>query len=53
MHRASKDNYIINNVNFEKHCDKNERDNIQKLTLNECRTLQRLPNDWTESKAYK
>lgn len=57
MHRASQDNYVTDNKNFEKHCNKKERVNIRKLTPNECRKLQGFPNDWkqvvSDCQAYK
>jgi len=57
MHRASQDNYVTDNVNFEKHCNQEERVNIRKLTPNECRKLQGFPSDWkqvvSDCQAYK
>ena len=56
MHRASQDNYVTDQVNFERHCD-NTRTNIRKLTPNECRKLQGFPSDWkqvvSDCQAYK
>ena len=57
MHRASQDNYVTDNKNYEKHCDKINRVNIRKLTPNECRKLQGFPSDWrqvvSDCKAYQ
>lgn len=57
MHRASQDNYITDNINYEKYCDKKIKTNIRKLTPNECRKLQGFPNDWvqvvSDCQAYK
>ena len=57
MHRASQDNYVTDNLNFEKYCDKTTRINIRKLTPNECRKLQGFPSDWiqvvSDCQAYK
>lgn len=57
MHRASQDNYVTDNLNYEKHCNKEERVNIRKLTPNECRKLQGFPSDWkqvvSDCQAYK
>ena len=57
MHRASQDNYVTDNLNFEKYCDKATRINIRKLTPNECRKLQGFPSDWiqvvSDCQAYK
>ena len=57
MHRASQDNYITDEINYERNCDKNERINIRKLTPNECRKLQGFPSDWkqvvSDCQAYK
>lgn len=56
MHRASQDNYITDNKNFQKYCGENKV-NIRKLTPNECRKLQGFPSDWkqvvSDSQAYK
>ena len=56
MHRASQDNYITDNINYEKYCDE-LKTNIRKLTPNECRKLQGFPNDWkqvvSDTQAYK
>lgn len=56
MHRASQDNYVTDNINYEKYCDKN-RINVRKLTPNECRQLQGFPSDWkqvvSDCQAYK
>lgn len=59
MHRASQDNYVTDNKNFEKISDeeKEKRINIRKLTPNECRQLQGFPSDWvqvvSDCQAYK
>lgn len=57
MHRASQDNYVTDNINFERHCDKSSKVNIRKLTPNECRKLQGFPSDWrqvvSDCQAYK
>ena len=57
MHRASQDNYVTDNINYEKYCDKNTRVNVRKLTPNECRKLQGFPSDWqqvvSDCQAYK
>ena len=56
MHRASQDNYVTDQKNFEKYC-KDDRTNIRKLTPNECRKLQGFPSDWnqvvSDCQAYK
>ena len=56
MHRASQDNYITDQKNFEKYNDENKI-NIRKLTPNECRQLQGFPSDWkqvvSDCQAYK
>lgn len=56
MHRASQDNYVTDNKNYEKYCDET-RVNIRKLTPNECRKLQGFPSDWvqvvSDCQAYK
>ena len=49
MHRASQDNYVTDEINFERNVtDKNRRINIRKLTPNECRKLQGFPSDWKQ-----
>ena len=57
MHRASQDNYVTDNINFERNCDTDVKVNIRKLTPNECRKLQGFPDDWkqvvSDSQAYK
>lgn len=57
MHRASQDNYVTDNINYNRHCDKETRVNIRKLTPNECRKLQGFPSDWkqvvSDCQAYK
>lgn len=57
MHRASQDNYVTDNINYERYCDKETRVNIRKLTPNECRKLQGFPSDWkqvvSDCQAYK
>lgn len=56
MHRASQDNYVTDNENYIKYCDKTKI-NIRKLTPNECRKLQGFPSDWkqvvSDTQAYK
>ena len=56
MHRASQDNYVTDQKNYEKYCGK-DRVNIRKLTPNECRKLQGFPSDWvqvvSDCQAYK
>lgn len=56
MHRASQDNYITDQVNYDRHCD-DTKTNIRKLTPNECRKLQGFPRDWkqvvSDCQAYK
>lgn len=58
MHRASQDNYVTDNDNYERNVsDKTKRISIRKLTPNECRKLQGFPSDWTQvvsdCQAYK
>lgn len=49
MHRASQDNYVTDQKNFERNVqDKVKRINIRKLTPNECRKLQGFPSEWTQ-----
>ena len=49
MHRASQDNYVTDNVNYERNVtDKVKRINVRKLTPNECRILQGFPSDWKQ-----
>lgn len=56
MHRASQDNYVTDEVNYQRHCDET-RVNIRKLTPGECRKLQGFPSDWkqvvSDCQAYK
>lgn len=56
MHRASQDNYVTDQKNFEKY-HSNNRVNIRRLTPNECRKLQGFPSDWrqvvSDCQAYK
>lgn len=56
MHRASQDNYVTDQKNYEKYCGE-DRVNIRKLTPNECRKLQGFPSDWvqvvSDCQAYK
>lgn len=56
MHRASQDNYITDNKNYNKFNDENKVP-IRKLTPNECRKLQGFPSDWiqvvSDTQAYK
>ena len=58
LHRASQDNYVTDQYNFERNVsDKVKRINIRKLTPNECRQLQGFPSDWKQvvcdGQAYK
>jgi len=49
MHRASQDNYVTDQKNYERNVhDKVKRINIRKLTPNECRKLQGFPSEWTQ-----
>lgn len=49
MHRASQDNYVTDQKNYERNVsDKVKRINIRKLTPNECRQLQGFPSDWKQ-----
>lgn len=49
MHRASQDNYVTDEINYERNVeDKVKRINIRKLTPNECRKLQGFPSDWKQ-----
>ena len=49
MHRASQDNYVTDQLNYERNVkDKVKRINIRKLTPNECRKLQGFPSDWKQ-----
>jgi DNA (cytosine-5)-methyltransferase 1 len=49
MHRASQDNYVTDEPNYQKNVvDKEKRINIRKLTPNECRKLQGFPSDWKQ-----
>lgn len=49
MHRASQDNYVTDQTNYERNVkDKEKRINIRKLTPNECRQLQGFPSDWKQ-----
>lgn len=56
MHRASQDNYVTDQKNYERYCGE-DRVNIRKLTPNECRKLQGFPSDWvqvvSDCQAYK
>lgn len=56
MHRASQDNYVTDQKNYEKYCG-DDRVNIRRLTPNECRKLQGFPDSWrqvvSDSQAYK
>jgi len=56
MHRASQDNYITDEKNFNRFKDPNKNP-IRRLTPNECRKLQGFPSDWnqvvSDSQAYK
>lgn len=57
MHRASQDNYVTDEKNFNLIQDKSNRISIRKLTPNECRKLQGFPSDWkqvvSDCQAYK
>lgn len=58
MHRASQDNYVTDQVNFDRNVtDKKNKINVRKLTPNECRQLQGFPSDWkqvvADGQAYK
>lgn len=57
MHRASQDNYVTDQKNFDKILNKDNKVNIRKLTPNECRKLQGFPSDWkqvvSDCQAYK
>lgn len=56
MHRASQDNYVTDNKNYERFCSE-DRTPVRKLTPNECRKLQGFPSDWkqvvSDCQAYK
>lgn len=56
MHRASQDNYVTDLESRSQFEDDN-RTNIRKLTVNECRKLQGFPSDWvqvvSDCQAYK
>lgn len=56
MHRASQDNYVTDQKNYDKYCGA-DRTNVRKLTPNECRKLQGFPSDWkqvvSDCQAYK
>ena len=56
MHRASQDNYVTDQKNYDKYCGESKT-NIRKLTPNECRKLQGFPSDWkqvvSDCQAYK
>ncbi len=56
MHRASQDNYVTDEKNFNRFNDPNKNP-IRRLTPNECRKLQGFPSDWkqvvSDSQAYK
>ena len=58
MHRASQDNYVTDQKNYDRNVtDKEKRIAIRKLTPNECRKLQGFPSEWTQvvsdCQAYK
>lgn len=58
MHRASQDNYVTDQKNYDRNViDKEKRIPIRKLTPNECRQLQGFPSEWTQvvvdGQAYK
>lgn len=56
MHRASQDNYVTDEINYQKYCG-DDRTSLRKLTPNECRKLQGFPSDWkqvvSDCQAYK
>lgn len=56
MHRASQDNYVTDEINYQKHCSE-DRCSLRKLTPNECRKLQGFPSNWvqvvSDCQAYK
>lgn len=55
-HRASQDNYVTDEINFNKFKN-SDKTNIRRLTPNECRKLQGFPDDWkqvvSDTQAYK
>ena len=57
MHRASQDNYVTDEKNYNLIQDKSNRISVRKLTPNECRKLQGFPSDWkqvvSDCQAYK
>lgn len=59
MHRASQDNYYVDEVNRARFEDTEDRriSNIRRLTPNECRKLQGFPSDWrqvvSDTQAYR
>lgn len=59
MHRASQDNYVTDEENYENlsEFEQEKRVPIRKLTPNECRQLQGFPPDWkqvvSDCQAYK
>lgn len=58
MHRASQDNYVTDQRNFDANVtDKEKRIAVRKLTPNECRQLQGFPSEWiqvvSDCQAYK
>lgn len=57
MHRASQDNYVTDEKNYNLIQDKSNRIAVRKLTPNECRKLQGFPSDWkqvvSDCQAYK
>jgi len=58
MHRASQDNYVTDQLNYERNVsDKEKRIPIRKLTPDECRKLQGFPSQWVQvvndGQAYK
>ena len=56
MHRASQDNYVTDEINYQRYCG-NDKVPLRKLTPNECRKLQGFPSDWkqvvSDCQAYK
>jgi len=56
-HRASQDNYLTDERNFQRHGAPDDRINVRRLTPNECRKLQGFPSDWhqvvSDAQAYK
>lgn len=55
-HRASQDNYVTDEINFNKFKN-SDKTNIRRLTPDECRKLQGFPDNWkqvvSDTQAYK